>query len=202
MRKSVEAQNALAHSSFAYSKFSHVNAFLEELRCRKVYRVAAGYAVVAWLIIQVAAMVFPVWDLPRWNLRMVIPSVLIGFPIALILAWAFDITPAPARAAATGETECRPRPFYRPRRGNLILLTAIGLTISAGVGLFLLPRVAALNVDKSIAVLPFDNFSDDPENAHFAEGLQDDVLTSLAKIGDLKVISHTSVMSYKGQGAT
>ena len=87
------------------------------------------------------------------------------------------------------------------RRRNLIMLIGIGLIISAGAGFFLLPRVSARKLEKSIAVLPFQNLSDEKENAYFADGIQDDILTNLSKIGDLKVISRMSVMSYRGDGA-
>jgi TolB-like protein/Flp pilus assembly protein TadD len=131
--------------------------------------------------------------LPNWSLRLVILLLLVGFPIALILAWAFDITAQGIRA--TPEiTAPRTR-----RRRNMIMLIATGVVVSAATGFFLLPRVAAHKVDKSIAVLPFENLSDDQDNAYFADGIQDDVLTNLSKIGDLKVISRTSVMQYRGR---
>src|SRR5204863_2000116 len=82
----------------------------------------------------------------------------------------------------------------------LIILIALGVVISVGTGFFLLPRASARKIDKSIAVLPFQNWSDEKENAYFADGMQDDILTNLSKIGDLKVISRMSVMSYRGDG--
>src|SRR5439155_23393508 len=87
------------------------------------------------------------------------------------------------------------------RRRNLIMLIATGVVVSAGAGFFLLPRASARKIDKSIAVLPFQNLSDEKENAYFADGIQDDILTNLSKIGDLKVISRMSVMTYRGDGA-
>jgi hypothetical protein len=120
---------------------------------------------------------------------------LLGFPIALMLAWAYDITAQGVRATpATGTPE-------RHRRRNVIMLVATGVIISAAAGFFFLPRVSAHKVDKSIAVLPFENLSDDQENTYFADGIQDDVLTNLSKIGDLKVISRTSVMPYREKGS-
>ena len=177
-----------------------LNGFFCELRRRKVYRVAAGYAVVGWLLIQIAATIFPALELPSWALRFVVISVLAGFPIALVLAWAFDIGPhgfeitAPAAAAE----DCPPA--LRPRQRNVYMLAAAGVVVAVGVGLVVWPRTAARKPDKSIAVLPFDNLSSDPENAFFADGLHDDVLTSLANVGDLKVISRTSVLPYRGKG--
>jgi TolB-like protein/Flp pilus assembly protein TadD len=180
-------------------KSTRLYGFFCELRRRKVYRVAAGYGVVGWLIIQFATTVLPALTLPAWTARFVIVLVLGGFPIALILAWAFDVgsgritrTPEPA----SGE-ECPPALPSRQR--NLLLLALAGLLISAIIGYFVLSRVSARRLDKSIAVLPFANFSNDPANEYFADGIQDDVLTNLAKISALKVISRTSVLPYRGQ---
>jgi len=167
--------------------------FFEEVKRRKVYRVAAAYIIAAGGIIQLASATFPAWELPNWSLRLVILLLLVGFPIALILAWAFDITAQGIRA--TPETTA---PTTRRRR-NIVMLIATGVIISAATGFFLLPRVAAHKVDKSIAVLPFENLSDEKENAYFADGIQDDVLTNLSKISDLRVISRTSVMQYRGR---
>jgi TolB-like protein/predicted Zn-dependent protease len=166
--------------------------FFEEIKRRKVYRVAVAYVVVAGGLIQLASAVFPAWELPGWALRLVIVLLLIGFPISLILAWAFDVTPEGIRTTPTP-------PLAPRRRRNVIVLLAIGIIVSAAAGFFLLPRASARKLDKSIAVLPFENFSDDKENAYFADGIQDDVLTTLSKIGDLKVISRTSVMQYRGR---
>ena len=170
-----------------------MSGFFEEVKRRKVYRVAAAYIIAAGGIIQLASATFPAWELPNWSLRLVILLLLVGFPIALILAWAFDITSQGIRA-----TPDTPVPRTRRRR-NIIMLIATGVVISAATGFFLLPRVAAHKVDKSIAVLPFENLSDEKENAYFADGVQDDVLTNLSKISDLRVISRTSVMQYRGR---
>ena len=167
--------------------------FFEEVKRRKVYRVAAAYIIAAGGIIQLASATFPAWELPNWSLRLVILLLLVGFPIALIFAWAFDITAQGIRA-----TPDTPAPMTRRRR-NVIMLIATGVVISAATGFFLLPRVAAHKVDKSIAVLPFENLSDEKENAYFADGIQDDVLTNLSKLSDLRVISRTSVMQYRGR---
>ena len=167
-----------------------MSGFFEEVKRRKVYRVAAAYVIAAGGIIQLASASFPAWELPNWTLRLVIVLLLTGFPIALILAWAFDVT-------AQG---IRTTPIAGPRiqvRRNVIMLATAGVIMSASVGFFVLPRASAHKVDKSIAVLPFQNLSDDPQNAYFADGIQDDVLTSLSRIGDLKVISRTSVMQYR-----
>jgi TolB-like protein/Flp pilus assembly protein TadD len=164
-----------------------MSGFFEELQRRKVYRVAAAYIIAAGFIIQIGSAVFPAWELPNWALRLVVVLLLMGFPIALILAWAYDVTPQGIRVTPGSH-----------RRRNLLMLIASGVIISAGAGFFLLPRASARKIDKSIAVLPFQSLSDEKENAYFADGIQDDILTNLSKIGDLKVISRMSVMSYRG----
>jgi TolB-like protein/Flp pilus assembly protein TadD len=141
--------------------------FFSELQRRKVYRVAIAYAVAAWLAAQVVTQIFPVFEVSPWALRSMIVLLIAGFPIALILAWAFDITPEGIKR--TDDVD--------PAQAQT-------------------PSAAAIPA-KSIAVLPFENLSDDPENAYFADGVHDDILSSLAKISDLKVISRTSVRQYK-----
>ena len=134
--------------------------FFVELKRRKVYRVAVGYVVVAWVLIQVATQVFPFFEIPNWTVRLVILALVVGFPIAVILAWAYDITPAGIKRTE----DAAPAPPVP---------------------------------EKSIAVLPFENLSDDRENTFFADGVHDDILSSLARIADLKVISRTSVQQYR-----
>src|SRR6266852_989143 len=168
-----------------------MSGFFEEVRRRKVYRVAAAYIIAAGFIIQISSAVFPAWELPNWAFRLVVVFLLIGFPISLILAWAYDVTPQGIRATPAPRTH---------RRRNIITLIAAGVVVSAVAGFFLLPRASARKIDKSIAVLPFQNLSDEKENAYFADGMQDDILTNLSKIGDLKVISRMYVMSYRGNG--
>jgi TolB-like protein/Flp pilus assembly protein TadD len=169
--------------------------FFDEVKRRKVYRVAAAYIIAAGGAIQLASASFPAWELPNWALRLVIVLLLLGFPIALMLAWAYDITAQGIQV--TPPTAAR----ARHRRRNVIMLVASGVVISAAAGFFLLPGVSARKVDKSIAVLPFENLSDEKENAYFADGIHDDVLTNLSKISDLKVISRTSVMPYRGKAS-
>jgi TolB-like protein/Flp pilus assembly protein TadD len=169
--------------------------FFDEVKRRKVYRVAAAYVIAAGGAIQLASASFPAWELPSWALRLVIVLLLLGFPIALMLAWAYDITAQGIQV--TPPTAAR----ARHRRRNVIMLVASGVVISAAAGFFLLPGVSARKVDKSIAVLPFENLSDEKENAYFADGIHDDVLTNLSKISDLKVISRTSVMPYRGKAS-
>src|SRR6266581_5401972 len=172
------------------SKSLFMSGFFQELQRRKVYRVAAAYIIAAGFIIQVGSAVFPAWELPNWTLRVVVVLLLVGFPIALILAWAYDVTPQGIQVTKS--------PPGAHRQRNIISLIAAGLAISAVAGFFLFPRASGRNVEKSIAVLPFQSLSDEKENAYFADGIQDDILTNLSKISDLKVISRTSVMSYRG----
>ncbi|MGB9474936.1 MAG: hypothetical protein WCE87_07685 [Candidatus Udaeobacter sp.] len=167
-----------------------MSGFFEELQRRKVYRVAAAYVVAAGFLIQMASATFPAWDLPNWSLRLVIALLLIGFPIALILAWAYDITAQGIQVTPTKGAH---------RRRNLILLVVTGVIVSTAAGFFLLPRAVWHQVEKSVAVLPFQNLSSDPENAYFADGIQAEVLTRLAKIADLKVISRASTQQYQSE---
>jgi len=172
--------------------------FFSELRRRNVYKVAVGYAVVGWLLIQVATQVFPFFEVPNWAVRLVVLFIVIGFPIALVIAWAFELTPGGIK-----RTEEADRVYPGRSRGRAWMY----VVISAGLlsaGLFFLGRYTAPNENKignapakSIAVLPFENLSRDPDNAYFAEGIQDEILTRLAKVADLKVISHTSTQRYK-----
>jgi TolB-like protein/tetratricopeptide (TPR) repeat protein len=172
--------------------------FFAELKRRNVYKVAVGYAVVGWLLIQVATQVFPFFDIPNWGVRLTVLLIVVGFPIALVIAWAFELTPGGIK-----RTEEADRIYPGRSRGR----AWIYVVISAGLlsaGLFFLGRYTAPNgnkianvPEKSIAVLPFENLSRDPDNAYFAEGIQDEILTRLAKVADLKVISHTSTQRYK-----
>src|SRR5438270_10111614 len=135
-----------------------MSGFFEELKRRKVYRVAIAYAVGSWALAQGLAQVLPVFDISNSVIRVVIALLLIGFPLALVLAWVFDVTPQGIKTTPA----IAPRPQLRR---NMILLVATGIVISAAAGFFLLPRAVAHKIDKSIAVLPFQNFSDDKENA-------------------------------------
>ena len=174
--------------------------FFSELKRRNVYKVAVAYAVVGWLIAQIATQIFPFLEIPNWAIRLVIALVAIGFPIALVIAWAFEATPEGIK-----RTEVADAKHEHSRGKTWIYVVIIGAGIS--VALFFLGRYSAgpkattvvsseLSA-KSIAVLPFDNLSRDPDNAFFAEGVQDEILTRLAKVADLKVIARTSTQKFK-----
>ncbi len=173
--------------------------FFAELKRRHVYRAGVIYVMGAWLIIQVTTQTFPFFNAPTWLVRAIIIGLIIGLPIVLVLAWAFEITPE-----GIVKTEDQPPSGTRParvsRRIDFVIIAVLSVII---VALLLQPHwfsFFARSRDKSIAVLPFENFSADPENAFFADGIQDDLLTNLAKIADLKVISRTSVMKYRNAG--
>lgn len=160
-------------------KTEGIHAFIYELRRRKVYRAAVAYAIVGWVIIQVVATVFPILALPAWAPRAVVVSVLAGFPLVLAFAWAYELGPGGLRKTIDSPAEpARPRAFA-PSRRNVVVLLLVGAAISSICGYLLLARSVAAPLDKSIAVLPFDNFSEDKDNEHFADGIHDDVLTSL-----------------------
>jgi len=172
--------------------------FFGELKRRNVYKVAIAYAVVAWLLIQIATQVFPFFEIPNWAVRLVVLLLVIGFPIASILAWAFEITPEGIKRAE--DVDFSQSITRRTGRKLDFLIISVLLVVIAvfayqrfGPG----QKVAVATPEKSIAVLPFENRSEDKANAYFADGIQDEILTRLAKIADLKVISRTSTQHYK-----
>lgn len=174
--------------------------FFAEMRRRNVYKVAVAYGIVAWVVIQIATQTFPFLQIPGWCVRLVIVLLLLGFPIAMILAWAFELTPE-----GIVRTEDVPVKQSAARKTGRKLDALLIVVLLGVIGFLVFQRfhrsdASSGGLEKSIAVLPFDNFSDDKENAFFADGIQDDILTSLAKIHDLKVISRTSVMPYRGAG--
>ena len=180
-----------------------IDNFFAELKRRNVYKVAVAYAIVGWLLIQIATQVFPFFEIPNWAVRLIVLAIVIGFPIALIIAWAFELTPEGLkRTEDVGHAAEK-----RGKSHAWIYVVAVGAVLS--IGLFFLGRYSTGNniaseatgsssiPQKSIAVLPFENLSSDKENAYFAEGIQDEILTRLSKIAALKVISRTSTQKYK-----
>ena len=173
--------------------------FFSELKRRNVYKVAIAYAVVAWLLIQVATQVFPFFEIPNWGVRLIVLFIVIGFPIALVLAWAFELTPEGIKRAEDVDVS---KSLTRKTGRKLdffiiaVLLLVIGFLLFQRLHPNVSPAVSSA-LEKSIAVLPFDNLSRDPDNAYFSDGIQDEILTKLAGIGDLKVISRKSTAKYK-----
>src|SRR5207249_380583 len=173
--------------------------FFAELKRRNVYKVAIAYAVVAWLLMQIASQIFPFFEIPNWAVRLVVLLLVIGFPVALILAWAFELTPEGIKR--TEDLDLSPT-FTRKTGRKLdffiigVLLLVIGILLFQRLHPNVSPAVSS-SLEKSIAVLPFENFSEDKAFAFFADGVQDEILSDLAKIADLKVISRTSVMRYR-----
>jgi TolB-like protein/Tfp pilus assembly protein PilF len=175
--------------------------FFGELKRRNVYKVAIAYAIVGWLLIQVATQVFPFFEIPNWVIRLVVLSIMIGFPIAVIIAWAFELTPQGLK-----RTEAADRDLTKATRKKIWLyVVVIGAALS--VGLFFIGRHTLRNQQvgmagapaKSIAILPFENLSEEKANAYFAEGVQNEILTKLAAVRDLKVISRTSTAKYQSK---
>ena len=176
--------------------------FFGELKRRNVYKVAVAYAVVGWLLIQVATQVFPFLDIPNWAIRLVILLTALGFPIALIIAWAFELTPEGIR-----RTEDADAAGQRSRGGIWMALVVIAAALS--LGLFLLGRYSARNATprpsetatavsgKSIAVLPLVNESGDPKDEYFSDGLSEELIAALAQISGLKVIGRSSSFRFK-----
>jgi TolB-like protein len=177
--------------------------FFSELKRRNVYKVAAAYAVVAWLLIQAASIVLPTFEAPGWTMKVLIAALAIGFPIAVVFAWAFEFTPEGIKR----ESEVEPGASIPHHAGRKIVGVTVVLALVAAALLayqVLRPKaavVAEINSGsipaKSIAVLPFDSLSEDKSNAFFAEGVQDEILTRLAKVADLKVIARTSTQKFK-----
>jgi TolB-like protein/Tfp pilus assembly protein PilF len=185
---------------------SERHSFFAELKRRNVYKVAIAYAVVGWLLIQVATQVFPFFEIPNWAVRLVVLAIVAGFPIALVIAWAFELTPEGLKRTEDVDLTAQ----GSRKRHAWIYVVIVGAAFS--IGLIFIGRYTARNTvsaarievatgssipQKSIAVLPFENLSDEKSNAYFAEGIQDEILTRLSKIADLKVISRTSTQKYK-----
>ena len=175
-------------------------AFFGELKRRNVYKVAVAYAVAGWALSQGIAQVFPVFDVPNWAIRSIVVLIIIGLPIALVLAWMFELTPQGIKRAETADAMAA---TSRRNKRAWIYVVVIGGLVS--IGLFFLGRYTAPTLTplpaKSIAVLPFENLSEDKANAYFADGIQAEILTRLAKIADLKVISRTSTQQYQSKPA-
>ena len=211
-----------------------IDNFFAELKRRNVYKVAVAYAVVGWLLVQVATQVFPFFEIPNWAVRLVVLAIVIGFPIALVIAWAFELTPQglkrtedvdlfPIALVIAWAFELTPEglkrtedvdPAAQGQRKSHAWIYVVIIGAAFSIGLIFIGRYTAQRIQaprqseaatassipqKSIAVLPFENLSDDKGAAYFADGIQDEILTKLASIADLKVISRTSTAKYKSK---
>ena len=182
--------------------------FFSELKRRNVYKVAIAYSITSWLAAQMASLAADSFDAPDWVMKMIIVILVIGFPIALILAWAFEMSPE--GIIRTASIESKENPFSdnkkKPFTGKLL----IGILLLTLVGQFAYNKYSnkggvdrvkndVVNIDKSIAVLPFDDMSPNHDKEYFSDGMMEEILNHLYKIGDLKVTSKTSSMQYKGE---
>ena len=177
--------------------------FFGELKRRNVYKVAIAYIVGGWALAQGFAQVLPVFSVPNWVIQLIVLLIILGLPVALGLAWAFELTPEGLKR--TEDVDEVAAAAHKKRAW--IYVVVVGVVVS--IGLFFLGRYSATNAtlkqngvatatqQKSIAVLPFENLSDDKQNTYFADGVQDQILTNLAKVSDLRVISHTTVRQYR-----
>ena len=187
--------------------------FFAELKRRNVYKVAVAYAVVAWLLVQVATQVFPFFGIPNWAVRLVVLLLILGFPVALILSWAFEITPEGIKRA----DDVAPDASITRRTGRKLVGITVALAIvAAGLLAFQmfrprlmrdsaatstpLPATAALTIpEKSIAVLPMINSTGDPANEYFSDGMSEEFISSLGRLHELKVVGRTSSFQFKGK---
>ncbi len=180
-----------------------IDTFFSELKRRNVYKVAVAYAVVGWLLVQVTTQVFPIFEIPNWALRLIVLTIIIGFPIALVLAWAFELTPEGIKH--TEDVDLSDKRASKKR--TWIYVTLIGAALSAA--LFFVGRLSAPNSgaspavlpEKSIAVLPFENQNRDPDTDYLCDGIPESIINSLSELPKLKVMSRNSVFHYKGKEA-
>ena len=176
--------------------------FFAELKRRNVYRAAVAYGVVAWFLTQLTTQVFPFFEIPNSAVRFVVIALTIGFPIAMLLAWVYEFTPeGVVRTEDLHPAQARSAQRVTGRILDFIIIGALLLVIAMLIvgRLPFYRQTGELISQKSIAVLPFENLSEDKANAYFADGIQDEILTRLSKIADLKVISRTSTQHYKSE---
>ncbi len=182
-----------------------MNNFFAELKRRNVYKVAVAYAVVGWLLVQVTTQVFPIFEIPNWALRLIVLAIIIGFPIALVMAWAFELTPEGIK-----RTEDVDLAQVRTKAHAWIYIVVVGAVVSISlffigrytVGNKTTPRLSETAIgssipQKSIAVLPLLNESGDPRDEYFSDGLSEELIAALGQIRDLKVIGRSSSFRFK-----
>ena len=191
----------MTSASFKARKVNPKN-ILTELKRRNVYRAAVAYGVVAWFLTQLTTQVFPFFEIPNSAVRFVVIALAVGFPIAMLLSWIYELTPeGVVRTEDLDPVEARSVQRRSGRLLDFIIIGALLLVIAMLVaGRLPFYRQTGESISqKSIAVLPFENLSEDKANAYFAEGIQEEILTRLAKIADLKVISRTSTQRYQSK---
>jgi TolB-like protein len=177
----------------------NIQSFFTELKRRNVYKVAIAYGVIAWLLMQIATQVFPFLEIPNWAIRLVIMLLALGFPIALVIAWAFELTPEGLKRTEVADAE----PAKSSRNEGWIYVVVIAGAISAGV--FFLGRYTSSKQSgaelpvKSIAVLPFDNQNRDPNTDYLSDGIPESIINSLSQLPQLRVMARSTVFSYKGK---
>jgi len=172
------------------------HSFFTELKRRNVYKVAIAYGVVAWLLLQAASILFPTFEAPPWTMKVFLAVAALGFPVALIIAWAFELTPEGLKRTEVADELPRKSERNRVWIYGVIIAGAVAASLFF-FGRYTSSKQGAEMSEKSIAVLPFENRSEDKANVYFAEGVQDEILTRLSKIADLKVTSRTSTEHYK-----
>jgi TolB-like protein len=176
--------------------------FFGELKRRNVYKVVVAYILAGWALAQGIAQVFPVFDIPNSVVRLIVLLIVIGFPVAVVLAWLFELTPEGIKRAE----DVDPAASGRPRNRTWIYVVIIGAAFS--IGLFFFGRYSASSArvgseagDKSIAVLPFVDLSQAHDQEYFCDGISEEILDALAKVEGLRVVARTSSFSFKGKNA-
>ena len=178
-----------------------IDNFFAELKRRNVYKVAVAYAVVGWLLVQVTTQVFPIFEIPNWALRLIVLAIIIGFPIALVIAWAFELTPEGIKH--TEDVDLSDKRVSKNR--TWIYVTLIGAALS--VALFFVGRLSAPSSgasptgppEKSIAVLPFENAIRNADTEYLSDGISEALINSLTELQQLKVIARSTAFRYKGK---
>ena len=185
--------------------------FFAELKRRNVYKVAVAYAVVGWLLVQVATQVFPFFEIPTWAVRLVVLAIIIGFPIALVIAWAFELTPEGLKRTEDVDALLATNVgvAQRPRRKSYAWVYVVIIGVLLSVGLFFIGRYSVAmkspvaspsqSAAKSIAVLPFANLSADKNDEYLSDGMTEELLNVLTKVKSLRVPGRSSSFAFKGK---
>ena len=174
-----------------------VTNFWQKLKRRNIVKVAVVYAIGGWVIMQVAATVFPPLNIPTWTLTFIIILVLLGFPIALILAWAYEVSPDSKIQKNSFKENFSSNNRKNPLTRSLVISFLVAIAAASVIYFKFYHQVIGEN--KSIAVLPFVNMSNDPAQDYFSDGITDEILNALTHIKGLKVSSRTSAFQFKGK---